>query len=68
MTLLALVVTALSTLAIVRFALRPLHRVSATAAEVAALPLDRDNYAISPRVPVEVTPIRAPRSGRSAPP
>lgn len=52
MTVLALVVTALSTLAIVRFALRPLHRVSATAAEVAALPLDRDNYAISPRVPV----------------
>jgi two-component system sensor histidine kinase TrcS len=52
MTVLALVVTALSTLAIVRFALRPLQRVSATAAEVAALPLDRDNYAISPRVPV----------------
>ena len=52
LTLLALVVTALSTLAIVRFALRPLHRVSATAAEVAALPLDRDNHTITPRVPV----------------
>lgn len=52
MTVLALLVTALSTLAIVRFALRPLNRVSATAADVAALPLDRDNYAISPRVPV----------------
>jgi two-component system sensor histidine kinase TrcS len=51
MTLLALVVTALSTLAVVRFALRPLYRVSATAAEVAALPLDRDNHAITPRVP-----------------
>ena len=51
MTLLALVVTALSTLALVRFALRPLHRVSATAAEVAALPLDRDNHVITPRVP-----------------
>lgn len=51
MTLLALVVTALSTLAVVRFALRPLNRVSATAAEVAALPLDRDNHAITPRVP-----------------
>lgn len=52
MTVLALLVTALSTLAVVRFALRPLHRVSATAAEVAALPLDRDNHTISPRVPV----------------
>ncbi|MGW0159471.1 sensor histidine kinase [Mycobacterium sp. NPDC003323] len=52
LTVLALVVTALSTLAIVRFALRPLHRVAATAAEVAALPLDRDNHAITPRVPI----------------
>ncbi|MGE2730500.1 sensor histidine kinase [Mycolicibacterium vaccae] len=50
-TALALVVTALSTFAIVRFALRPLRRVAATAAEVAALPLDRDNHAITPRVP-----------------
>lgn len=55
MTVLALVVTALSTLAVVRFALRPLHRVSATAAEVAALPLDRDNHTIAPRVPAEDT-------------
>lgn len=51
LTVLALIVTALSTLAIVRFALRPLHRVAATAAEVAALPLDRDNHTITPRVP-----------------
>ncbi|MCF6388381.1 HAMP domain-containing histidine kinase [Mycobacterium sp. MBM] len=51
LTLLALVVTALSTLGIVRFALRPLRRVSATAAEVATLPLDRDNHTIAPRVP-----------------
>ena len=51
MTVLALVITALSTVAIVRFALRPLRRVAATAAEVATLPLDRDNYAITPRVP-----------------
>ncbi|MFI5507774.1 sensor histidine kinase [Mycobacterium sp. NPDC051804] len=51
MTAIALLVTALSTVAIVRFALRPLRRVSATAAEVATLPLDRDNYAITPRVP-----------------
>ena len=51
MTALALLVTAMSTVAIVRFALRPLRRVSATAAEVATLPLDRDNYAITPRVP-----------------
>ena len=51
MSALALVITALSTVAIVRFALRPLRRVAATAAEVAALPLDRDNHAITPRVP-----------------
>ncbi|WP_137147924.1 cell wall metabolism sensor histidine kinase WalK [Mycolicibacterium sp. CR10] len=51
MTALALVVTALSTIAIVRYALRPLRRVAATAAEVATLPLDRDNHAITPRVP-----------------
>lgn len=51
MTVLALLVTALSTLAIVRFALRPLNRVSTTAAEVVALPLDRDNHVITPRVP-----------------
>ncbi|MCV7300757.1 HAMP domain-containing histidine kinase [Mycobacterium barrassiae] len=55
MTALALLVTALSTVAIVRFALRPLRRVSATAAEVATLPLDRDNFAITPRVPVQDT-------------
>lgn len=51
LTALALVVTAFGTLAIVRFALRPLERVAATAAEVAALPLSRDQYAITPRVP-----------------
>lgn len=50
-TAIALIVTALATVAIVRFALRPLRRVAATAAEVAALPLDRDNHAITPRVP-----------------
>ncbi|ORB27946.1 HAMP domain-containing sensor histidine kinase [Mycolicibacterium parafortuitum] len=51
MTVLALVMTALGTVAIVRFALRPLRRVASTAAEVAALPLDRDNHSITPRVP-----------------
>lgn len=50
-TVLALIVTALGTLAIVRIALRPLSRVAATAAEVATLPLSRDQYAITPRVP-----------------
>ncbi|WNG89577.1 HAMP domain-containing sensor histidine kinase [Mycobacterium sp. ITM-2016-00317] len=50
-TAIALLITALSTVAIVRFALRPLRRVAATASEVAGLPLDRDNYAITPRVP-----------------
>ncbi|PRC48705.1 two-component sensor histidine kinase, partial [Mycobacterium sp. ITM-2017-0098] len=51
MTAIAVVLTALCTIAIVRFALRPLRRVAATAAEVATLPLDRDNHAITPRVP-----------------
>ncbi len=50
-TALALLLTALCTIAIVRFALRPLGRVAATAAEVATLPLDRDHHAITPRVP-----------------
>jgi two-component system, OmpR family, sensor histidine kinase TrcS len=51
LTALALLITALGTIAIVRFALRPLSRVSATAAEVATLTLDRDHHAIAPRVP-----------------
>ena len=50
-TTLALLITAACTIAIVRFALRPLDRVAATATEVATLPLDRDHHAISPRVP-----------------
>ncbi|MDZ4268353.1 MAG: HAMP domain-containing sensor histidine kinase, partial [Mycobacterium sp.] len=51
MTVLALAITALFTVAIVGIALRPLRRVAATAAEVATLPLDRDNHAITLRVP-----------------
>ena len=51
MTAVALLITALSTVAIVRFALRPLARVASTAAEVATLPLSRDHHAITPRVP-----------------
>jgi two-component system sensor histidine kinase TrcS len=51
LTVLALIIAGLSTVAMVRFALRPLRRVAATAAEVATLPLDRDNHTISPRVP-----------------
>jgi two-component system sensor histidine kinase TrcS len=51
MTAFALLITAVCTIAIVRFALRPLDRVAATAAEVASLPLDRDHHAITPRVP-----------------
>jgi two-component system, OmpR family, sensor histidine kinase TrcS len=50
-TALALVITALCTVVVVRFALRPLGRVAATAAEVATLPLDRDHHTITPRVP-----------------
>jgi len=59
MTALALVITALCTFAIVRFALRPLDRVAATAAEVATLPLDRDNHEITPRVPERDTEPRS---------
>ena len=55
LTALALIVTAFGTLAIVRVALRPLGRVAATAAEVADLPLSRDQYAITPRVPADDT-------------
>jgi two-component system sensor histidine kinase TrcS len=51
MTVLAVFVAALIMAAIVRFALRPLGRVVSTAAEVATLPLDRDNHQITPRVP-----------------
>lgn len=51
MTALAVALTALFTIAIVGIALRPLRRVAATAAEVATLPLDRDNHAITVRVP-----------------
>ncbi len=54
-TALALLITAACTIAIVRFALRPLDRVAATAAEVATLPLDRDHHTITPRVPVSDT-------------
>lgn len=50
MTAVAVLVTALGTIAIVRFALRPLRRVAATAAAVAELPLDGDNHTITPRV------------------
>lgn len=55
LTALGLLVTALCTLAVVRTALRPLSRVASTAAEVATLPLNRDQYAISPRVPAADT-------------
>lgn len=55
LTALALLITALATIAIVRFALRPLDRVAATAAEVATLQLDRDHHTITPRVSVSDT-------------
>ena len=54
-TALALLLTAACTIAFVRFALRPLDRVAATAAEVATLRLDRDHHAITPRVPASDT-------------
>jgi two-component system sensor histidine kinase TrcS len=57
-TTLALLLTALCTVAIVIFALRPLGRVAATAAEVATLPLGRDHHAITPRVSATDTDAR----------
>lgn len=55
MTSLALLATAIGTFLIVRVALRPLSRVADTAAEVATLPLDREHYAITPRVAAKDT-------------
>lgn len=46
----ALIVTAVATIAVVRFALRPLRRVAATAAKVATLRLDGDDHRITARV------------------
>ncbi|MFD6197785.1 sensor histidine kinase [Mycobacteriaceae bacterium NPDC060252] len=48
-TTVAVLVAGASTIALVRLALRPLNRVAGTAAEVAAIPLDRNNYRITPR-------------------
>ena len=59
MVALAVLVTALCTIAIVRLALRPLRRVAATAAAVAELPLDGDNHTIAPRVAVTDTDPRS---------
>jgi two-component system OmpR family sensor kinase len=63
----ALLLAGLFGVVIVRRTLRPLDRVAATAGRVAELPLDRGEVALSVRVPSR-TPIREPRSGRSAPP
>jgi two-component system OmpR family sensor kinase len=49
--LVALVVTGLAGVVIVRRALRPLNRVAATASRVAELPLDKGEIALSVRVP-----------------
>ncbi|GAB7145985.1 sensor histidine kinase [Mycobacterium riyadhense] len=51
----ALVITAVLTVWVVGFALRPLRRVAATAAEVAAMPLAGDDHQISVRVRPEDT-------------
>lgn len=64
MVALAVLVTALCTIAIVRFALRPLRRVSATAAAVAELP-STVTTTRSRRASRSATPIREPRSGWS---
>jgi two-component system sensor histidine kinase TrcS len=50
LTLLALVVTAAGTVAVVRLALRPLRRVAAIAGHVASLPLDAAEFRITTRV------------------
>ncbi|GAB3025379.1 sensor histidine kinase [Mycobacterium bourgelatii] len=51
----ALVITAALTIWVVGYALRPLRRVAATAAEVAAMPLAGDDHRISVRVRPEDT-------------
>lgn len=48
--LVALLATALGTMAVVRRALRPLRRVAGIAGQVAMLPLDADEYRITARV------------------
>ncbi|MBU9766647.1 HAMP domain-containing protein [Mycobacterium sp. TNTM28] len=50
MIVIALIVTALGTIAVVRYSLRPLSRVAATAAKVATLPLDGADHRITTRV------------------
>ncbi|MHA0286691.1 sensor histidine kinase [Mycobacterium sp. C3-094] len=50
LTAVAVLITAVCTVAVVRLALRPLRRVAATAAAVADMPLDGDNHTITPRV------------------
>ncbi len=50
MIVIALIVTALGTIAVVRIALRPLSRVAATAAKVATLRLDGADHRITTRV------------------
>lgn len=46
----ALVVTALGTVVVVNYALKPLRRVAAVAGQVAAMPLDAKDYRITARV------------------
>ena len=60
----ALLVTAVLTVWVVGYTLRPLRRVAATAAEVAAMPLAGDDHRISARVRRR-TPIRTTRSASS---
>jgi two-component system, OmpR family, sensor histidine kinase TrcS len=50
MIVVALIVTALGTIAVVGIALRPLRRMAATAAKVATLPLDGSDHRITTRV------------------
>lgn len=49
-TIIALLVTAIGTVLVVRYALRPLRRVAATAAKVAGRQLDSDDHRITERV------------------
>lgn len=51
----ALIITAALTVGVVGYALRPLRRVAATAAEVAAMPLAGDDHQIDVRIPAPDT-------------
>ncbi len=62
--ILAVAVTAVGTMIVVNYALRPLRRVADVAGQVAALPLDATDYRITARVSPADTDRRSEIGGR----